>query len=159
MRQEQSDRREPRARVLFVCTGNSCRSQMAEGFLRHLAGDRYEAHSAGFAPKPVHPMAVEVMKEKGIDISGQTSKSTSEYLGKVNVATAIFVCERAEKQCPRLFPFAQEQLLWPFDDPAEAVGDDEAKRQVFRRVRDEIEAKIRQWVKMQDPSTQAEAQA
>ena len=93
-----------KTRVLFLCTGNSCRSQMAEAFLRKYGGDRFEPHSAGLAPQPIHPLAVRVMEEAGLDISGQRSKSVREYLGKMHFQYLIIVCEQADRNCPTTFP-------------------------------------------------------
>ena len=121
--------------VLFLCTGNSCRSQMAEGLLRHLAGDRFEVSSAGTAPAGVNPSAIEAMHELGIDISGQRSKHVDELRGRP-FDLVVTVCDRAREACP-VFPGAARMLHWGFDDPA---GQPPA---VFRRVRDEIALKIR----------------
>ncbi len=131
-------------KVLILCTGNSCRSQMAEGFLRTLGGAAYEAHSAGVAPSQVNPLAVQVMQEAGVDISGQRSKSVTEYLGQ-HFSYVITVCGNAAKTCP-IFPGPSIRLHWPFDDPAEAEGSPEQRLEVFRRVRDEIAAQIKQWL-------------
>ena len=131
-------------RVLFLCTGNSCRSQMAEGWLRHLAGDRLESLSAGAKPAGyVHPLAVRAMREVGIDISQQTSKSILDYLppGGVPPDLIISVCGNAEKECP-LFPGPVQRWHWPFDDPYHTDGDDDQKMVEFRRVRDEIKARL-----------------
>lgn len=136
-------------RLLFLCSGNSCRSQMAEGLLRQLAGDRFESLSAGAKPSGyVHPLAVEAMREIGIDISGQQSKSIGEFLPPAGEPPDVIVsvCSAAEKECPN-FPGAVERLHWPFDDPAHAEGTDEEKLPVFRRVRDEIAAALREFLK------------
>jgi arsenate reductase (thioredoxin) len=133
--------------VLFLCTGNSCRSQMAEGFLRQHGGDMFNVHSAGTDPaERVHPIAVEVMAEKGIDIGEQRPKSVGEFLGKLPVRHLIIVCEGANESCPRIFPGMIHRHLWPFDDPATFKGTPEATKEKFRAVRDEIEAKIKDWV-------------
>lgn len=118
---------------------------MAEGFLRQLGGDSFEAASAGLDPTALHPLAVEVMAEVGIDISHQKSKSITEFLAKVPVKYAIFVCRNVEDQCPRIWPFVPIALSWPLDDPATS-GDNESELERFRRVRDEIEGKIRTWL-------------
>ena len=128
--------------VLFICVGNSCRSQMAEGFLRHYAGDQFDVASAGTAPTALNPDAVEVMREVGIDISHHESKPVGPFLGR-RVTHAITVCEPATERCP-IFPGIVQRLLWRFDDPAGAAGPD--RLDVFRRVRDEIDAHIRQFV-------------
>ena len=130
--------------VLFLCTGNSCRSQMAEGLLRHLAGESFTCFSAGSKPSGfVHPMAVEAMRELGIDISSQTSKSIQTFLPPDGQPPELIVsvCDSAAEQCPT-FPGSVIRLHWPFDDPANAEGSDEEKMTVFRRVRDEILAAI-----------------
>jgi arsenate reductase (thioredoxin) len=126
--------------VLFICTHNSARSQMAEGLLRHLAGDRFEAESAGTEKTHVRPLAIEAMKEIGIDISGQTSK-TIDSLGDRKFDYAITVCDNANEACP-VFPGGTKRLHWSFEDPSAATGTDEERRAVFRRVRDQIRARI-----------------
>jgi arsenate reductase (thioredoxin) len=132
--------------VLVLCTGNSCRSQMAEAFLRKYAADRFAAYSAGLDPKPeIHPMARQVMVEAGIDLAGQYPKSTKEYLGRLPVRHLILVCAQAEKQCPRIFPGAMNRLFWPFDDPA-AEGSEQEGLEKFREVRDQIDHKIKAWL-------------
>lgn len=133
--------------VLVLCTGNSCRSQMAEGFLRHLAGDRFESQSAGTRPaEQVHPMAVQVMAEEGIDISGQRPTPVTEYLGRLPVRYLIIVCDGANEECPRIFPGVMHRLFWPFDDPARLTGSDEEVLTGFPRVRDEIRSQIAGWL-------------
>jgi arsenate reductase (thioredoxin) len=127
-------------KVLFLCTGNSARSQMAEGYLRHVAGDRFEAMSAGIEPKGLNPLAVEAMKEIGIDISGQTSKDVVKLLGQ-HIPYVVTVCDNARERCP-IFPRTYKFLHWSFDDPAAASGTDDEKLAVFRRVRDEIKKRI-----------------
>lgn len=123
--------------VLILCTGNSCRSQLAEGVLRAAAGDLFEVASAGSNPAGyVHPLAIQVMREIGIDISGHRSKPLNEFLGRP-VETVITVCGHADQTCPT-FPGQGNRHHWPFDDPAKATGTDEEKLAVFRRVRDEI---------------------
>jgi arsenate reductase len=119
---------------------------MAEGWLRHLAGERLEVFSAGLEPREIHPLAVTVMRDAGIDISGQRSKSVSEFLGRRNIPTVVFVCASAEKNCPTIYPFAFERLTWPFEDPAEFAGSEEEKVVKFREVRDQIERRIREWL-------------
>ena len=130
-----------KARVLFLCTGNSARSQMAEGWLRHLAGDRFEVFSAGSHPVGLNPVSVEAMAEVGIDISAHRSKSVSEFLTQP-FEYVITVCDRAKESCP-IWPGPTHLLHWSFDDPAEVVDSDEARRQLFRRVRDEILGRIK----------------
>ena len=134
--------------VLFLCTGNSCRSQMAEGFLRRVAGDRFDVHSAGNEPKAeIHPLAVEVMAERVIDISRQRPTHLKEYLGHLPVRHLIVVCGSADQSCPRIFPGAQSRLFWDLEDPAAFVGSEEATLEEFRRIRDEIEARVKLWTK------------
>ena len=127
-------------RVLILCTGNSARSQMAEGLLRHLAGDRFEVESAGVEPSFVRPQAVKAMHETGIDISQQRSKSVDEFSGQ-EFDYVITVCDNARERCP-LFPGKTVRIHWSFDDPAEARGDEQAVLGVFRRVRDEIKGRL-----------------
>jgi len=129
-----------KARVLFLCTGNSARSQMAEGYLRHIAGHEFEALSAGIEPKGLNPLAVEAMREIGIDISHQKSKDVREFLGQA-IPYVITVCDNAKERCP-IFPRSFKFLHWPFEDPAEAAGSHDEKLAVFRRVRDEIANRI-----------------
>ncbi|HLL74471.1 MAG TPA: arsenate reductase ArsC [Pyrinomonadaceae bacterium] len=131
-------------RVLILCTGNSARSQMAEGLLRHDGGARFEVESAGVSPTGVRPEAVAAMRELGIDIAGQRSKSVDEFVGQ-SFDYVITVCDNAREQCP-VFPAATRRLHWSFDDPAAAVGDEAARLSVFHRVRDEIRARLRGFV-------------
>ncbi len=132
-------------RVLFLCTGNSCRSHMAEGWLRHLAGDRYEALSAGAKPAGyVHPLAIQAMAEVGVDISRHRSKSIDEFNGRA-LDVLITVCDHARESCPT-FAGAKKMLHWSFEDPARAAGNDAEKMAVFRRVRDEIRQRIAAWL-------------
>ena len=127
--------------ILILCTGNSCRSHLAEGILRAAVGEAAEVASAGSAPAGyVPPMAGEVMKEIEIDISAHTSKHLDEFLQR-EVHTVITVCGNADQACP-IFPGQAEKHHWPFDDPAKATGSEEEIRAVFRRVRDEIRAKF-----------------
>ena len=127
--------------ILILCTGNSCRSHLAEGILRAAVGEAAEVASAGSDPAGyVHPMAVEVMKEIEIDISAHTSKHLDEFLQR-EVHTVITVCGNADQACP-IFPGQAEKHHWPFDDPAKATGSEEEIRAEFRRVRDEIRAKF-----------------
>ena len=134
--------------ILVLCTGNSCRSQMAEGFLRQMAGDRFDVFSAGTDPRPeVHPLAVQVMGEAGVDISGQHPKDLKQYLGRLPVRHLIIVCSDADESCPRVFPGMTERIFWPFDDPAKFVGSPAETAAEFRRVRDQIGTRIREWLK------------
>jgi arsenate reductase len=131
--------------VLFLCTGNSCRSQMAEGWLRHLAGERFGAFSAGLKPSVVHPLAIEVMREADVDISRQVSKDVSTLLGR-HFAYVITVCDRARDSCP-IFPGPSIREHWPIEDPATAEGSHEERMRVFRATRDEIGARVREWIR------------
>ncbi len=133
-------------RVLFLCTGNSARSQMAEAFLNKYADGRLEAHSAGLEPKGMNPFTVKAMNEIGIDVSAQTSKGIDTYLGKVLFQYLITVCDDAEKNCPTVWPGVNHRLHWSFEDPAKFEGTDEEKLAKFRQVRDQIEQRIKEWV-------------
>jgi arsenate reductase len=132
-------------RVLFLCTGNSARSQMAEAFLRRHGGDRFEVFSAGLEPKGINPFTRQVMAERGYDLAGHRSKDVFEFLGKVHFGIVITVCSNAEAHCP-IFPGVVQRLHWPFDDPAACEGDEATRLAEFRRVRDEIEARILAWL-------------
>ncbi|HJU56809.1 MAG TPA: arsenate reductase ArsC [Pyrinomonadaceae bacterium] len=132
-------------RVLILCTGNSARSQMAEGLLRHMAGDSMLVFSAGVEQSFVRPQAIEAMRERGIDITGQRSKSVDEFAGQ-EFDYVITVCDNARERCP-VFPGETKRIHWSFDDPAKAEGDEEAVLAVFRRVRDEIEDHLREFSK------------
>jgi len=128
-------------RVLILCTGNSARSQMAEGLLRHDAGDRFEVESAGTKPGSVRPEAITVMREAGIDIAGQRSKHVDEFTGQ-QFDYVITVCDNARETCPVFFGKAQN-LHRDFDDPAAVPGSEEQRLAVFRRVRDELRSYLR----------------
>jgi len=129
-----------RKRVLILCTGNSARSQIAEGLLRHQAGDCFEVFSAGTRPSVVRPEAIAVMSEVGIDISGHRSKSVDEFTGQ-QLDYVITVCDNARESCP-MFPGASKRLHWPFEDPALAQGSEEERKAAFRRVRDQIHGRM-----------------
>jgi arsenate reductase (thioredoxin) len=131
-----------RGRVLFLCTHNSARSQMAEGLLKHLAGERFEAHSAGTEATHVRPLAIRVMDEIGIDVSGQESKTLDRYVGE-RFDYVITVCDEANEACPFL-PGAKNRLHWSFEDPSQATGSEDERLKVFQRVRDEIRERIEQ---------------
>ena len=125
--------------VLVLCTGNSCRSHMAEGILRHAAGDLLDVQSAGSKPAGhVHPLAIKALAEIDIDISGHRSKHLDEFLS-LDVETVITVCGNADQACP-MFPGQRNRHHWGFEDPAHAPGDEDQQLEVFRRVRDEIQA-------------------
>jgi len=132
-------------KVLFLCTGNSCRSQMAEGWLRHFAGSRAEVFSAGTKPAVLNPMAVSAMREAGVDISGHQSKHVDDLVNQ-DFLFVITVCDSAREACP-VFPGALYQLHWSFEDPAAATGSDEERMAVFRRVRDEIRERVQEFAK------------
>jgi len=136
-------------KVLFLCTGNSARSQMAEAFLRHHGNDTFDAYSAGLEPQGINPYTEKVMAEAGVSLEGQRSKDLVEYLGKKHFSFLITVCSNAEEKCPTTFPGVSNRLSWTFEDPAAAEGDDEAKLSKFRKVRDQIEAKILEWMSEQ----------
>jgi arsenate reductase (thioredoxin) len=133
-------------RVLFLCTHNAARSQMAEALLRHHGGQRFDACSAGLEPTEVHPLTRQVLREVGIDASSAVAKGMQACLGKAAVRYAIIVCERANQSCPRVFPFATQTLFWPFDDPAEVEGSPAERLAAFRRVRDAIAARVRRFL-------------
>lgn len=133
-----------RVKILVLCTGNSCRSQIAEGYFRHLAGDRVDVKSAGLDPKGLSPKAIEVMKEVGVDISNHTSNHLKEFLNE-EFDFVITVCDNAAKNCP-IWPKKTERLHWPFPDPAIATGTETEILEVFRKVRDDIDMKVKQWL-------------
>jgi arsenate reductase len=133
-------------RVLFVCTGNKARSQMAEGLLRHLAGDRFEAHSAGTRPSGLAAETVAVMREIGIDVSGQRSKHVDEYAGQA-FDYVITVCDSARQECP-VFP-GGEQTHWDVEDPADTEGAGASRIDAFRKARDTLRALIEEFLRVQ----------
>ena len=130
-----------KTRVLILCTGNSCRSQMAEGILRHYGGDKFEVESAGSEPSKVNPIAIQVMNEIGIDISHHRSKHVKEFLGK-HFHYIITVCDKANESCP-IFPGTAQRLHWPFSDPPQGQEVTEAVLAEFRKVRDAIHAQFK----------------
>lgn len=132
-------------RVLFLSSANSVRSQMAEGFLRVLAADAFEAFSAGSVPRELDPLAVAVMAERGIDIADQRPKAMQEYMGKAQFEFLITVCDRAEKDCP-MFPGVGTREYWPLDDPALAEAADDERLVKFREARDYIEKRVRRFL-------------
>lgn len=135
-----------KTRVIFLCTGNSARSQMAEAYLREFGGDRFEAHSAGLDPKGIHPLTVQVMEEEGISLEIQSSKGVREYLGKVHFPYVVTVCGHAEENCPSVFLNQGVHTHWEFEDPAAFEGTEEEKLAKFREIRDQIKARIKEWV-------------
>jgi arsenate reductase (thioredoxin) len=133
-------------RVLFLCTGNSARSQMAEAFLRKYGGDDVEPHSAGLEPKGLNPLTIRVMEEVGIALSNQTSKSIDTYAGKTPFHYLVTVCDDADQNCPVGYLKANTRMHWSFEDPARFEGTEEEKLAKFREVRDLIENKVKSWV-------------
>jgi arsenate reductase (thioredoxin) len=133
-------------RVLFLCTGNSCRSQMAETFLRKYGGDHFEVYSAGLDPKEINPFTYQVMEEIGFDLSNHYSKGIKVYLGKVLFHYLITVCDDAEKNCPTVWPGVNIRMHWSFEDPAKFEGTTEEKLAKFRQVRDQIQITIQNWL-------------
>jgi len=135
-----------KTRVLFLCTRNSARSQMAEAFLRRYGDDKFEVYSAGLEPDEIHPYTRKVMAEAGIDISDQYSKSLEQFMGRMHFGYLITVCDKAEKSCP-FFPGISVRLHWSFDDPAISEGTEEERIERFRRIRDQIENMVKSWLK------------
>ena len=131
-------------RVLFLCTGNSCRSQMAEAVLRHYRGDYFEAHSAGTDPHPILPLTLQVLEEEGISTDGLFSKDSTQFLGTTHFAYVIIVCSRAAESCPTTWPELTPLHMF-FEDPAPFAGTDDEKLTKFREVRDQIEAQVIEW--------------
>ena len=127
-------------RVLVLCTGNSARSQMAEGLLRDLAGDRFEVFSAGTKPGRVRPEAIAAMRELGIDISGHRSKSVDEF-AQQPLDYVITVCDNARESCP-VYPASVQRIHWSFEDPAAVTGSEEERMKAFREIRDQIRARL-----------------
>jgi arsenate reductase len=134
-----------RPRVLFLCTHNSARSQMAEGFLRAMAGDRFEAGSAGTEKTSVNPLAIRAMAELGVDLGGQTSKVYAE-VASPSWDYLITVCDDANERCPWV-PGSVQRLHWSFPDPSRATGTEEERLTVFRRVRDQIQERLTDWLR------------
>jgi arsenate reductase len=137
-------------RVLFLCTTNSCRSQMAEGILKLIGKGNFEIYSAGTEATSVHPLARQVMREKGIDISDQKSKSVAEFTGEEFDYVITLCGGNAKRACPVFWGKARHRLHWDFYDPAEAEGSEEEKLRVFRTVRDQIRSKLEKFVKERD---------
>ncbi|MCS6993179.1 MAG: arsenate reductase ArsC [Anaerolineales bacterium] len=134
-------------KFLFLCTGNSARSQMGEAFLRAYAGEHFDVYSAGLEPKgEILPVVRRVMAEIGLNMEGQYSKSVNEYLGKFNFAYTVTVCGGAEEKCPRIFLSMGKHMFWPFDDPAALSGSEEEILAQTRQIRDAMAEKIRSWL-------------
>ncbi len=134
-----------RPNVMFLCTHNSARSQMAEAFLRRYAGDKFDVYSAGLEPTQIHQFAKQVMEELGFDMTGHRSKDLQQFLGKTHFGYLITVCARAEEQCP-IFPGVSFRLHWPLEDPAAFEGTEEEKLDKFREIRDQIDEQITLWL-------------
>ncbi|MBD3340521.1 MAG: arsenate reductase ArsC [Candidatus Lokiarchaeota archaeon] len=132
--------------IIFLCTHNQARSQMAEAFTRKYAEDQFNVYSAGFEPKEIHPMTKKVMEEVGISLENHTSKRLKNFLGKVHFGIVITVCEKAEELCPTI-PGVSTRLYWPIGDPAAFEGSDEERLEKFRDARDAIDEKIKDWLK------------
>lgn len=132
-------------KILFLCVGNSARSQMAEGLLRWRGNGYFEVFSAGVEPKGIHPMTIQVMSELGYDMRAHRSKSMYEYIGKQDFDYLITVCSEADEKCP-IFPGAGMRLHWEFEDPAAVAGTDEEILTKFRQIRDQIDLKILEWM-------------
>ena len=138
-------------KVLFLCTGNSARSQMAEAFLRAYGGRHFDVYSAGIEPKGfILPEVLTVMEERGLDLKGQYSKSVKEYLGRSHFAFVITVCAKAEKNCPTAFLNMGQHEHWPFDDPAEFEGGPLERLNFVRDIRDQIDQRIQRWLVTQN---------
>lgn len=135
-----------KGKVLFLCVGNSARSQMAEAFLRKYGGDEFEAYSAGLEPKGINPYTERVMEEVGITLSGQHSKHVKEFMGKVHFGYLITMCDEAEENCPTTFPGIGQRLHWSFEDPSAFAGSEDEKLVKFREVRNQIEQRIKSWL-------------
>ncbi len=139
--------------MLVLCTGNSCRSQMAEALLRRHGGERFEVHSAGTEPATeIHPLAREVLAEIDVDLAGHRPKSYKELFGRVPVHTLIIVCDGAARACPSVWPGVNDRLLWPTEDPAAFVGSAGEMRAKFRQVRDELAERVRDFVATRQPA-------
>lgn len=136
-------------KVLFLCTGNSARSQMAEAFLKKYAGDKYDVYSAGIEPQEINPLTREVMQEIGIDLRDQYSKHVNVYMGKMHFGYLITVCSDAEEKCPSAFPGVGNRLHWFFEDPASFDVPENERLQKFRKIRDKIDQRIKKWLKKQ----------
>lgn len=134
-----------KSKVLFLCTGNSARSQMAEAFLRQYGGDRFDVYSAGLEPSVLNPLTVQIMEEIGVDMSSHYSKSLIQYLGKEHFSYLITVCDRAEAKCP-VFPGMGVRLHWGFEDPAAFQGTAADKLEKFRQVREQIRTAVQNWL-------------
>jgi arsenate reductase len=142
-------------RVLFLCTENAARSQMAEAFLREYGGDYFEAHSAGLEPSRIHPLTYRVMEERGLDLEQQRSKGLDEYLTKVHVGYLITVCAKAEENCPT-YPGVSVREHWGFEDPAAFEGTEAQRLEKFREIRDQVEARVKDFVEREKGEVSAD---
>ena len=136
----------PVKNILVLCAQNSARSQMAEAFLRKHGGDRFTVYSAGLHPTDIHPFTRLVMAEAGLPLEGHCAKSVGDFLGKLSVHHLVIVCERTERECPKLFLGALRQHFWPFPDPGAVEGPPERQLAAFRQVRDDIERRVIEWL-------------
>ncbi len=134
-----------KTKVLFLCTGNSARSQMAEAFLKKYGGEKFESFSAGLEPSVINPLTVQVMEELGVDMSQHYAKGLDQFLGKEHFGYLITVCSRAEEKCP-IFPGMGVRLYWPLEDPAAFQGSPDEKLAKFRQVRDQVENAVKEWL-------------
>jgi arsenate reductase len=132
-------------KVLFLCTGNSARSQMAEAFLRNYAGEQFEVYSAGLEPKGINPLTIQVMAEQGLDLSEHTSKDVKNFIGNTSYEYMITVCAQAEESCP-IFPGMGKRLHWDIEDPGKFAGPTEERLAKFREVRDQLDERVRLWL-------------
>ncbi len=135
-----------KTKIIFLCTHNSARSQMAEAFLKKYAGDNFDVYSAGFDPKPIHPYTIKVMQEIGYDLSKQQPKELWQLIQKEYFGIAITVCKKSEEDCPTI-PGTSTRLYWNIDDPAAVEGTDEEKLAKFREVRDQINEDVKSFLK------------
>ncbi|MBD3214611.1 MAG: arsenate reductase ArsC [Candidatus Lokiarchaeota archaeon] len=131
--------------IVVLCTGNSCRSQMAEAFFNKYGSDRYNAYSAGIEPHSIHPNTIKVLEEVGFDWSDHTSKHIRDLMKKIDIDILITVCSSAKESCPTILG-VQEELHWPFQDPAAFEGSEEESLAFFRKIRDQIESKVKSWL-------------
>jgi arsenate reductase len=144
----------PEKNILVLCAHNSARSQMAEAFLRKHGGGRFVVYSAGLHPTEIHPSTRQVMAEVGLTLEGQHAKPVRDFLGKLAVHHLVIVCERTERECPKLFLGALRRHFWPFPDPAAIEGVPERQLAAFREVRDGIERRVLEWLR--NPDTTAD---
>lgn len=149
----------PEKNILVLCAHNSARSQMAEAFLRKHGGSRFTVNSAGLHPTEIHPLTHHVMDEVGLSLEGQQAKPVRGFLGKLAVHHLIIVCERTERECPKLFLGALRRHFWPFPDPAAIEGERERQLRAFREVRDRIEHRVLEWLRDPDAAVDEDLEA